>query len=452
MRTSVRIAFLAGLLALLANLAIVGFIHWQTYDESESTLRRQVTQQAHVLAYVYRSSGIQALENAIDDTLDPDDPQAAASVLDRQGHLIYGNFTYLPAPRETLEEGYRSGLIRLQGEPAAHEAGVYFQHLPRRGWLLSARVAGEGLALRETLERSLLIAMALSLLLGLACGVLVARYVGVRVRSIADVAARIGAGDMDQRIPVRRSGDAFDRLAQQINAMLDRIGRLMDELRILTDTLAHDLRSPVGRLRSAADAAIAAESRFEREQFLASIVQEADSLMRIVTTILEIGRTESFAGREQFSRFDTAALGAELVEMYDPLVEEAGARIDFESSGEGFAFRGHRQLLAQAMSNLIENALNYAASGGSITVFVRRTGDRLLMGVSDRGHGIPPDQREQACRRFGRLDSSRSLAGAGLGLTLVRSIAHLHSGELLLDDAAPGLIAMLDLPSPAEQI
>jgi signal transduction histidine kinase len=289
--------------------------------------------------------------------------------------------------------------------------------------------------------------LALSLLLGVVCGVLVARYVGLKVRAISEVATRIGGGDMDQRVPVRKSGDAFEMLGQQINAMLDRIARLMDELRMLTDTLAHDLRSPIGRLRSAADAAIAARSQDEREQLLGNVIQESDSLMRILTTILEIGRTESFAAREQFKSFDAAELGAELAEMYEPLVEEAGATIAFEKRGGNFDFRGHRQLLAQALSNLIENAVNYAASGGAVTVFVEQQKDRLLMGVADRGPGIPAEQREQACSRFGRLDSSRSRSGAGLGLTLVRSIAHLHSGELVLDDAAPGLVATLDVPN-----
>jgi signal transduction histidine kinase len=445
-RTSVRIALLAGVLALATNLAIIGFIHLQTYDEAESTLRRQVTQQAHVLSYVYQSGGTQALDTAIDETGDPDDPQAAAAVFDPLGHLVYGNFTYLPAPGEALEQGYRSGLIRLQDEAGAHEAGVYFHRLPNYDWLASARIAGEGLALRETLERSLLVGIALSLLLGLVCGIVVARYVGLRIRAISAVAARIGGGDLEHRIPVRHSGDAFERLAQQINAMLDRIGSLMEELRMLTDTLAHDLRSPVGRLRAAADAAASCESADERDQLLGKIVQESDSLMRILTTILEIGRTESFAARNQFTTFNAAELGAELADMYEPLAEESGATIAFEKGGADFNISGHRQLLAQALSNLVENALTYGASGGSIIVFVEQRRDRLQLGVKDRGPGIPAEQRDQACRRFGRLDTSRSSSGAGLGLTLVRSIAHLHSGELVLDDAQPGLIAFLDLP------
>jgi signal transduction histidine kinase len=445
-RTSFRIALVAGLLALATNLAIIGFIEWRTYDESESTLRRQVTQQAHVLADIYKSGGRDSLENAIDDALDPDDPQAGAAILDRNAHLIYGNITYVPIPGEALGEGYRPALIRLQDAVTSHEAGLYLQRLPRGQWLANARIAGEGLTLRNTLESSLLVGMALSLLLGIACGVLVARYVGHRVRAIGEVAAKIGSGDFGHRIPLGQSGDAFEGLGRQINAMLDRIATLMSELQLLTDTLAHDLRSPVGRLRAAADAALGARSSEERDQFLANIIQQSDSLMRILTTILEIARTESFASRKQFACFDAAKLGAEMAEMYEPLAEEAGARLTFELAGSGFELNGHRQLLAQALSNLIENALNYAASGGEITVFTKRSGDCLSMGVSDRGPGVPADLREQACQRFGRLDSSRSSVGAGLGLALARSIAHLHSGELVLDDAEPGLVASLELP------
>lgn len=437
---------LAGALALATSLATIGFIQQQTYDESTSTLRREVAQQAHVLAGIYHSGGMAALKSAIDDTSDPNDPDEAAAILDTAGRPVYGNIVDLPRLASDQTDGYEPALIRLEDTTASHEAGIYWQRIPHRGWIVNARIAGEGLALRETLERSLLIAAALSLLLGIACGVVVARFVDSRVRAIADVAARIGGGDLGHRVPLGRSRDTFENLAEQINAMLDRIQTLMGELQILTDTLAHDLRSPVGRLRSAADAALTAPPE-EREQLLVNIIQESDSLMRILTTILEIGRSESFVARKQFASFDAASLGAELAEMYEPLGDDAGVKVQFETKGEQFRFKGHRQLLAQAMSNLIENALNYASAGGRIDVFVDTVGDHLRLGVADSGPGIPAEQREEAFRRFGRLDSSRSRTGAGLGLTLARAIAHLHSGELVLEDAKPGLVAILDLPA-----
>ena len=330
----------------------------------------------------------------------------------------------------TARIGLLAGLLAL----ASNLAVVGFIHWRTHNQLLDA------------LEDSLPIAIALSVLLGLICGGIVAQYVGRRVRGIATVADRVTAGDFKQRIRPSQSRDAFDRLGQQINEMLDRIGSLMDELRMVTDTLAHDLRSPVSRLRSAAHSAAETSDPIERDQQLTSVVRQADSLMRILATALEISRSEALTSRSQFSRFDVGALGAELSEMYDPVAEEAGAMLHFHRPEGPVELLGHRQLIAQAVSNLIENAVRYGASGGTIDVTVAEDGKRLSITVADQGPGIPEGRRAEALRRFGRLDSSRSEEGAGLGLALVRAIAHLHDGELALEDNKPGLIAVLRLP------
>jgi len=445
--TSIRIALLAGLLALATNLAIIGFISWQTYDKSVSTLRRQVSEQAAVLSDVYRDGDIKGLTSAIDESNDPDEPQVAVDLLDASGRPQLGKIAAVSMGSEPLAEGYHTALVTLEGETAPHEAAIYLHQLKRRGWLVTVRIAGEGLALRQTLQRSLLVSLALSILLGTACGVILARYVGRRVGAIAKVADRIAGGDFRQRIPVAGSRDSFDGLARQINAMLDRISTLMEELSMLTDSLAHDLRSPVGRLRAAADRALATTSAGQREQLLSTIIAEADALMRVLTTVLEIGRSEALATRNQFARFDAAELVAELGEMYDPVAEEAGVELRVERSPVSLEILGHRQLLAQAISNLVENAIKYGGEGGTVTLAAVGAHDRILIAVSDRGRGIPADLRGVARRRFVRLDSSRSAAGAGLGLTLAEAIAHLHRGELLLEDGDPGLRAVLDLPS-----
>jgi signal transduction histidine kinase len=451
MPTSLRIALLAGFLALATNLAIIGFIHWQTYDQSVATLRRQVTEQAQELTDVYHSGGMDSLVSAINDSNDPDEPDVAADLLDPSGRPQLGNVASLSMGSEPLGEGYHAALVTLEGETAPHEAAIYLHHLRNHGWLMTARIAGEGLALRQALQRSLVIGLALSILLGTACGVILARYVGRRVRGIATVADRIAAGDFKQRIPVSGSYDSFDRLARQINQMLDRISTLMGELSMLTDSLAHDLRSPVGRLRAAADRALTTESGEQREQLLSNIIVEADSLMRMLTTVLEIGRSEALATRKQFARFDLGALASELAEMYEPVAEEAGVALKLEAPTEPLQMVGHRQLLAQALSNLIENAIKYAGEGGEVVLAANEAGDQARIEVRDRGPGIPPDQRAQARRRFVRLDSSRSAAGAGLGLTLADAIAHLHRGELVLADNNPGLRASLELPARASE-
>jgi signal transduction histidine kinase len=276
--------------------------------------------------------------------------------------------------------------------------------------------------------------------------VILAHYVARRIGNIAAVANRISARDLSQRVPLSGAGDSFDRLGMQINAMLDRISRLMEELRLLTDTLAHDLRSPAGRLRAAAQAAAESDDPAEQEELLNSVVRNADALIRILSTVLEISRSEALTGRNQFSWFDVSELGGELAEMYDPLAEERGAALRFDRPTRPVPLFGHRQLLAQAISNLVENAIRYGSAGGEIDVRVRPGDKQIRIEVADRGPGIPLERRQEALKRFGRLDSSRSDEGAGLGLALAQAIAHLHDGELLLEDNQPGLLIVMRLP------
>jgi signal transduction histidine kinase len=444
--TTLRIALLAGLLALVSNLIVLGFIQLRTHDEAISEQRRQVVEQGTVLADIFRTGGMRALTDGIEDTVTYGDPQTAVGLFDSRGHEVLGNLAAVPVTHGAIREGYQSALIRLEHQTATREAAIVAHRLPHGEWLISGRTVGYGFALRETLERSLLIALVVAILLGLGCGIILAQFVGRRVGKIVAVTDRISGRDLTRRIPPSGGGDAFDRLGQRINEMLDRISGLMEELRMVTDSLAHDLRSPVSRLRSAAHAAAETSDPAERDQQLASVVRQADSLMRILTTALEISRSEALTSRSQFNRFDVGSLGAELSEMYEPVAEEAGAVLRFHRPEQPVELFGHRQLIAQAVSNLVENAVRYGASGGAIDVTVGEDGKRLAITVADQGPGIPEGLRAEALRRFGRLDSSRSEEGAGLGLALVRAIAHLHDGKLVLEDNKPGLIAVLRLP------
>lgn len=450
MPTTLRIALLAGLLALLSNLAVIGFIYERTHDEAVASLHRQVAEQSKVLTDVYRTGGKTALNEAIDDTLAYADPQTAVALISKDGGELKGNVATAPAV-QSMQEGYHSAVVRLRGQPSPHVAEIVLSRLAGGEWLVSGRLVGEGIAFRATLERSLILALAVAGLLGLLCGVILAHYVSRRIGQIAAVANRISARNLSQRVPLTGAGDSFDRLGLQINAMLDRISTLMEELRLLTDSLAHDLRSPVSRLRSAAQAAAQTSDPNEQEELLGSVVRNADALIRILTTVLEISRSEAFTGRHQFAWFDVRELAAELAEMYDPLADERGATLTFERPDRAVPLFGHRQLLAQALSNLLENAIRYGSKGGEIDVRVQ-PGEKLIrIEVADRGPGIPLNRREEAMKRFGRLDSSRSDEGAGLGLALAQSIAHLHDGELHLEDNRPGLLTSLELPVHRQQ-
>ena len=450
MPTTLRIALLAGLLALLSNLAVIGFIYERTHDEAVASLHRQVVEQSKVLTDVYRTGGKTALNEAIDDTLAYADPQTAVALISKDSGELTGNLATAP-PVQSMQEGYHSAVIRLRGQPSPHLAEIVLSRLANGEWLVSGRLVGEGLAFRATLERSLILALAFAGLLGLLCGVILAHYVSRRIGQIAAVANRISARNLSQRVPLSGAGDSFDRLGLQINAMLDRISTLMEELRLLTDSLAHDLRSPVSRLRSAAHAAAQTSDPGEQEELLGSVVRNADSLIRILTTVLEISRSEALTGRHQFAWFDVRELAAELAEMYDPLADERGAALRFVRPARAVPLFGHRQLLAQALSNLLENAIRYGSKGGEIDVRVEPGEKRIRIEVADRGPGIPLERREEALKRFGRLDSSRSDEGAGLGLALAQSIAHLHDGELHLDDNQPGLLTSLELPVHGQQ-
>ncbi len=446
MSTKLRIALLAGFLAFASNLIIIGFIHFQTRDEIVSALRREVAEQSSALSGVYRSGGAAALKSEISEATGAGDPQVAIAVLDRAGRPVEGNVDAVISPAISAFPRTRSAVLRMKGESSLLEASVELRPLAGRQWLLTGRTVSAGISLRETLERSLVVALAVSVILGLLCGLILGQYVDQRVHDIVRVADRIGGGDMSGRVPLSGAKDSFERLSRQINRMLDRISTLMSELRMLTDSLAHDLRSPVGRLRAAADAALAADTAQERDLMLAAIIRQSDSLMRILTTALEIARSEAFTSQNQFSWFDPAQLADELVEMYEPVAEEVGAAMRLDRSPVVVPVFGHRQLLAQALSNLIENAIKYASSGGEISVLVQDEDSTLKLGVTDRGPGIPAERRDEARRRFGRLDPSRSEEGAGLGLSLVQAIAHLHQGELALFDNAPGLVALLQIP------
>jgi signal transduction histidine kinase len=244
-------------------------------------------------------------------------------------------------------------------------------------------------------------------------------------------------------VPEGTPRDAFDSLGLALNAMLARIETLLDELRAVTDGLAHDLRSPLTRMKARIDRLNRTPDPDLGE--LGGIASEADALLAMLDNSLEISRLEAGIGRDAFEPVDLGALVTDMVEMYEPLAEESGVAITARSDMR-VPVMAHRQLLGRALSNLIDNALRYAAGGHSIAISAEPgpQGARLI--VADRGPGIARAAREEALRRFGRLDMARSKGGAGLGLSLAAAIARLHGGQLLLSDNAPGLKVTIDLP------
>jgi signal transduction histidine kinase len=244
---------------------------------------------------------------------------------------------------------------------------------------------------------------------------------------------------------VAGGADSFDRLAARLNAMLGKVERLMAELRVVTDSLAHDLRSPLARLRTKAEQAVVAGDPATRDAMLNGLLAETDLVMRMLTMVIEISRSESVS-RDRFTLVDPAALVEEIADLYGPVAEEAGLSFAVAIDPGLRPVRLHRELVSQAITNLIDNALKHGAGGGAVTLRAAATAGALTIQVEDRGPGIPAADRDRALRRFVRLDAARTTPGAGLGMTLIEAVARLHDGRLELSDNSPGMIARLVLP------
>jgi len=302
------------------------------------------------------------------------------------------------------------------------------------------------------------------IVLGLGGGVFVARRVLRRIDAMTGTTRRIMAGDLSGRLPVGRSGDELDRLAENLNAMLERIEALMMGLKEVSDNIAHDLKTPLTRLRNRAEEALAKSgTEAEYRSALERTIEESDGLIRTFNALLMIARAESGQARGNMDDFDAADVANGIHELYEPLAEDDGMTLQVKT--EPTPLYGNRELISQALANLVENAIKYgkpvpvaqplgadavtAADSRQVVIEARRNGDQVLLSVTDHGPGIPEADRKHAVERFVRLEASRTQPGSGLGLSLASAVATLHGGELRLADAQPGLSATLAIPARA---
>ena len=295
---------------------------------------------------------------------------------------------------------------------------------------------------------------ALMALLAMAAGLAISRMMSERLTSMTTATDRIMRGDLSQRLPMAGANDEFDQLAANVNRMLARIEELMAGLKEVSDNIAHDLKTPLNRMRIRAEQALRdprgdAACREGLEETLVA----ADELIRTFNALLQVARLEAGSVDENPDVFDIADLVRNVVEFYEPLAEDANASLTAKV-GEPLVLSANRQLISQAVTNLIENALKYGLAssrdnqaGGRVEVELRHVDDVIEIRVGDRGAGIAPADRERVLKRFVRLDASRSTAGTGLGLSLVAAVARLHGGEILLQDNGPGLLAVIRLPA-----
>ncbi len=370
-------------------------------------------------------------------------------LLDSTGRRIAGNIDPVPA---ALAANPNGGPFRYRAGPGGPEQLAVAIGVPvdAGARLYVGRDIEQQRSFAAGVRNAFLFGFGLLSLAGLAGGVLISRLLLNRIEGITATSRSIMAGDLTQRVPQTGSGDELDELARNLNAMLSRIELLMASLREVSDNIAHDLKTPLNRLRNRAEAALAdTRGGPAYREGLERTIEQADEIIRIFNAMLLIARLEAGASEDTMAEVDLGALVADCAELYEPVAQERGLELAIDAA-PGPRLRGNRQLLGQAIVNLVDNAIKYSAgratAGGGVSVAVRAGKDGPEVVVGDRGPGIAAEDRDRVLKRFVRLEKSRTEPGTGLGLSLVAAVARLHGGVIRLEDNAPGLRVVLALP------
>ena len=459
--TAFRLTLVYLFLFALFAASLLGYFAWNTRRLITEQITTTVNAETGEISDIFGRRSIRGLVNTIENrALRPG--ANLYLVTTPAGQAIAGNVGAL-APGVMATSGWsETAYRRLDDQDTAdHFALVKVTELSGGFRLLIGRDLEERRRLFGIVAKAAQWSVLIVVVLGLGGGIFVARRVLRRIDAMTGTTQRIMAGDLSGRLPVGRSGDELDRLAGNLNAMLERIEALMTGLKEVSDNIAHDLKTPLTRLRNRAEEALAkAGTEAEYRSALERTIEESDGLIRTFNALLMIARAESGQARGNMDDFDAADVAEGIHELYEPLAEDGDLTLRVKT--EPTPLHGNRELISQALANLVENAIKYgkpapaaqhpSASGlesdrRDILIEARREGDRVLLSVIDHGPGIPAADRKHAVERFVRLEASRTQPGSGLGLSLASAVATLHGGDLRLDDAHPGLIATLAIPA-----
>jgi signal transduction histidine kinase len=455
--TAFRLTLVYLFLFALFAASLLGYFAWNTRRMITEQITETVNSELSELTEQYARGGIRGLATAVEGrALRPG--ANLYLVTTPQGQGVAGNVASL-APGVMDQPGWaETSYTRLEeSESRNHFALVRVTQLSGGFRLLVGRDLEERRRLFGIVAKAAQWSVLIVVVLGLGGGVFVARRVLHRIDAMTGTAQRIMDGDLSERLPVGRSGDELDRLAENLNAMLERIEALMAGLKEVSDNIAHDLKTPLTRLRNRAEEALAkAGSETDYRAALERTIEESDGLIRTFNALLMIARAESGQARDNMTDFDAAEVAHGIHELYEPLAEDRGLTLAVEA--DEATVHGNRELISQALANLVENAIKYgrpaaapdgtgAGAGPDILIEARRQSDGIHFSVTDHGPGIPDADRQRAVERFVRLEASRTQPGSGLGLSLASAVATLHGGALRLADSHPGLRATLVIPA-----
>ena len=430
--------------------ALLFFTYWNTRRTLDTQTDQIIEAEITGLTEEYRHFGLPGLVETVR-SRSTHQGQALFLLVDVLHHYVAGNLEFWPQistePGDMVEFDFDRP---VNGKLESRRARGRVLTISGDFQLLVAEDVHDRYLTERMFTTTLPWTVVLILLLGTAGGALLGRNMLRRLDTINRTSGEIIAGDLSRRVPLTGSGDEFDVLSENLNRMLDRIERLMKGLREVTDSVAHDLRTPLNRLRnrleeSAAKLSAQGAQAGEIERAIA----ETDQLIGTFNALLLIAETDAGTTRAAMSALVLGEVAADVVELYEPLAEEKKVGLSL-MPGPAIVIEGNRSLIAQALANLVDNAIKYTPGGGRVRIRTAVTGDGVELSVADSGPGIPEADRNRVVERFVRLEASRNSPGTGLGLSLVAAVAHFHNAELVLEDNVPhGLKASLRFPKTA---
>ena len=422
-------------------LALFYLIYWSTLGYLERQTNETIQVEIDGLLEQYERRGASGLADVIAERVRRDDQNRSIYLLaDAIGRPLAGNLAYLPeAPT-----GQWLDFVKPDANATSTPVRAFLIRVGPGLRLLVGRDIRELAQIRQLFTRAAVYGLTLTMALAIAGGVLMAFSARRRLAELNRTTRQIIAGNLSRRAPLRGSGDEHDELAGNINAMLDQIQGLLEGMRHVGDSVAHDLRGPLTRLRNRLETLAAAEQ--PRREDLLECVEQVQHVLDTFNALLRIARVESGAHRSAFAALDLERIVRDVCELYQAAADERQIELvcNVRSAVEVF---GDRELLAQALTNLLDNAVKYTPTGGRIVVTLERTEDVARLRVADSGPGVPAADRERVLQRFTRLDQARSQPGNGLGLALVNAVTTQHHGRLSLGDNSPGLVVTIELPA-----
>ena len=434
------------------------YFAWNTRRLITEQITQTVDAEITGLSEQYRQGGIRRLVFIVD-ARSRRPGSSLYLVTAPAGQTLAGNVGSLPAG--TLNTtGWVETAYRRPDDPdgSVHHALVRVFQLPAGFRLLVGRDLEERERLRDIILAAGRWSLAIVVVLGIAGGLFVTRRVLKRIDAMTETTRKIMEGDLTGRLAIAGTGDELDRLASNLNDMLERIEALMHGLKEMSDNIAHDLKTPLTRLRNRCEEALrVAEDESQYRLALESTIEESEALIATFNALLMIARAESGQARDGMTDVDAAEIARGVGELYEPVADEKGIQLRVAAPA-AVPVHGNRELISQALANLVDNAIKYGAPDNGlingaepeIVIEAMPDGERILLTVADAGCGIPAVDRGRAVERFVRLEQSRSQPGSGLGLSLAAAVARLHGGELRLEDNHTGLRTVLSLPRAAQ--